>query len=156
MIAVAWVNNPKFFNKESLSMKKITSLTGIIVLAALLSTSAYAVNKETGTSNNPPNQQDFYEKTAPLRTTLAADQAEFNALMAGTNPDSKRIRALAENISRAQDELRNVASTYADQVMGSGGGHHMAMNGNGHNGQEPHMNGSVEGHMNNSYMGCCR
>ena len=134
-------------------MKKITSLTGIIVLAAMLSTSAYAVNKETSNTANPMDQQDFYEKTAPLRTTLAADQAEYNALMAGENPDPKRIRALAENISKAQDELRSVAGNYPDSTMGPGGGHHLAMNGNGHHGQEPHMNGSMGGHMNG---GGCR
>lgn len=137
-------------------MKKITSLAGIIVLAALISTSAYAVNKEITNTANPANQQDFNEKTAPLRTTLAADQAEFNALMAGTNPDPQRIRALAENISKAQDELRSVAGNYAGSMMGPGAGHHLAMNGNGHHGQEPHMNGSMEGHMDNSYMGGCR
>ena len=137
-------------------MKKITSLTGIIVLAALISTSAYAVNKNTSDTANPTNQQDFYEKTAALRATLAADQAEYNALMAGNNPDPKRIRTLAENISKAQDELRSVAGNYTGSMMGPGGGHHLAMNGNGHNGQEPHMNGSRGGHMNGSYgSGCC-
>ena len=110
-------------------MKKFFSLAGIVALTAIISTGAYAGNKET---TNPPNtvdqQQSFYDNTAILRATLAADQAELDALMVGDNPDPKRARALSESISKSQDELRRQAGSYATPKMGHGGSH-MAMNG---------------------------
>lgn len=134
-------------------MKRLASFAGIVALAAMISTSAYAVNKETsGTTKS----QDFYEKTAPLRTALAADQAEFNALMAGTNPDPQRVRALAEKMTKAQDELRSIAGAYVDPLVEVGNGHHVAMHGGGHSIQEPHMNGAMDGYVNNQHMGGCR
>lgn len=122
-------------------MKKFFSLAGIVALTAIISTGAYAGNKETTTPPNPVDQQQsFYDNTATLRATLAADQAELDALMVGDNPDPKRARALSESISKSQDELRRQAGSYATPKMGHGGSH-MAMNGYDHKGQDPHMNG---------------
>lgn len=121
-------------------MKKIFSLAGIVALAAIISTGAYAGNTGTANPANPNDQQAFYDNTTTLRASLAADQAELNALMVGGNPDPKRVRALSENISKSQDELRRQAGSYAAPMMGHGGSH-MAMNGYDHNGQDPHMNG---------------
>ena len=127
-------------------MKKILSLAGIIALAAIVSTSAYAGNTGTGNPANPMDQQAYYDNTAALRASLAADQAELNALMKGNNPDPKRARALSESISKSQDELRRQAGSYAAPMMGHGGSH-MSMNGYDHNGQDPHMYGYMNGCM---------
>jgi len=127
-------------------MKRILSLAGIMVLAAIVSTSSYAGNTGTGNSANPTDQQAYYDNTAALRASLAADQAELNALMMGNNPEPKRARALSENISKSQDELRRQAGSFTAPMMGHGGSH-MAMNGYDHNGQNPHMYGYMNGCM---------
>lgn len=125
-------------------MKKIFPLAGIMIAAAIISTSAFAVNNAPGNSTNPMDQQEFYDKTAPFRASLAADQAELNALMVGDNPDVKRIRALSESISKSQDELRRLAGNYGASIFEHGGAH-MGMNcyqgGQGH-----HTNGQMNGH----------
>jgi Spy/CpxP family protein refolding chaperone len=69
-----------------------------------------------GGYNNNVSQQ-FLDETQDLQTRLAADQVELNALMAGTNPDSKRVRALSESIATAQIELEKKYRT-----SGNGGG----------------------------------
>ena len=53
--------------------------------------------------------QNFQKETTDLRAGLAADMAEMNALMAGTNPDAKRVRALSESISAKQSQLAEIA-----------------------------------------------
>lgn len=111
-------------------MKKILSLAGIIALAAIVSTSAHAGNTGTGNPINPMDRQAFYDSTAALRASLAADQAELNALMSGNNPDPKRARALSESISKSQDELMRQAGSQAPMMGYSGS--HMGMN-NAHN-----------------------
>ena len=127
-------------------MKKILSLAGIMVTAAILSTSAFAVNNDAGNSTDSTNQQEFYDKTAPLRASLAADRAELNALMMGDNPDVKRIRALSESLSKSQDELRRLAGNYNPSMFGHGGTY-MGMN-CGQGGQGPHhMSGQMNGHV---------
>lgn len=125
-------------------MKKILSLTGIIALAAIVSSNAFAANLGTSNSTNPTNEQVLYDNTAPLRTSLAADQAELDALMAGNNPDPKRARTLAENISKSGDELRR---QYGNQMASmTNNGHHMGRN-YGHNGEGYHMAGNMNGNM---------
>ena len=69
-----------------------------------------------GGYNNGVSQQ-FLDETKDLQTRLAADQVELNAIMAGTNPDSKRVRELSENIATAQIDLENKYRT-----SGYGGG----------------------------------
>lgn len=86
------------------------------------------------------DQQSFFDNTAALRASLAADQAELHALMMSNDPDPKRVRALSETISKSQDELRRQSGGYP--VMMGPGGSYMAMN-YGRN----HMNGYVGGCM---------
>jgi hypothetical protein len=135
-------------------MNKILSLAGIIALTAIISTSAYAGNTGTGNPGKTMDQQTVYDNSAELRATLAADQAELNALMMGSNPDPKRVRTLSENISKSQDELRRQTGGYTTPMMDHGSSH-MGMNCTYHNGQPLHMNGSMGGHMNGQMGGCC-
>jgi zinc resistance-associated protein len=44
----------------------------------------------------------FLDETKEIRVQLAADNAELNALMAGQNPDSKRVRELTASIATNQ------------------------------------------------------
>lgn len=66
----------------------------------------------TDSRNNFDNEayQSFQKETAAIRSSMAADQAELNAIMAGSNPDPKRARALAESISAKQNQLAEAAS----------------------------------------------
>lgn len=126
-------------------MKKILSFAGIMVMAAIISTSAFAVNNDTGNSTEPMDQQEFFDKTATLRASLAADQAELNALMMGDTPDVKRIRSLSESISKSKDELRRLAGNYGPSMFGHGGaymGINCCQGGQGHQ-----MNGHMNEHM---------
>ena len=113
-------------------MKKIISLTGIIAMAALTSTTGYAAKDTTAAAGT--EQQAAYDNTAGLRSSLAADQVELNALMLNDNPDPKRARELAANISKTEDELGRLLGTggYMGRGCGVGYGHHMAQNMNGH------------------------
>ena len=63
--------------------------------------------------------QSFTNDTQALRSSIAADRAELNALMANANPDAKRARALSEQISKSENELRTKAQQY--NVSGIGG-----------------------------------
>ena len=121
-------------------MKKILSLTGIIALAAIISSNAFAENPGTGKSTNPTNQQALYDKPATLRTSLAADRAELDALMAGNNPDPKRARALAENISKSENELSRQLGNHVASMTNND--HHAGRN-HGHNGNGNHMAGCM-------------
>jgi zinc resistance-associated protein len=56
--------------------------------------------------------QGFYDKTAQLRQDLAAKQGEYNALLATSNPDSKRAAELSREISVLHDQLRTQARSY--------------------------------------------
>ncbi len=57
-------------------MKKILSITGIMVMAAIVSTSAFAGNVGSGDSTNT---------ATTMSATLPTDQAELNAVHSGRN-----------------------------------------------------------------------
>ena len=122
--------------------KAITAVTAIFVVG-FFAASAYAWGCGYGSggsmrgNGNQVNNQSavsqedmdaFYKDTQALRTSLMADRAELNALMAGSNPDPKRARALSENISKTQNEMRAKARQYnipcpiGGQGCGQGGG----------------------------------
>ncbi len=52
------------------------------------------------------NYQGFFDNTAQLRQDLAAKQAEYNVLMAKSNPDPKRAAELSKQITSLHDQLR--------------------------------------------------
>jgi len=126
--------------------KTITAVTAIFIVG-FFAVSAYAwgcgygsgtgmrghgkgVNNQSAV-NPAVNQEDldaFFKETQALRTSLLADRAELNALMAGTNPDPQKARALSENISKTRSELRakaqqhNISGPMGGLGYGPGGG----------------------------------
>jgi len=123
--------------------KTITAVTAIFIVG-FFAVSAYAWGCGYGSGtgmrgygkqfNNQPavNQEDldaFFKDTQALRASIAADRAELNALMAGTNPDPQKARTLSENISKTQNELRakaqqyNISGPMGGQGYGPGGGY---------------------------------
>lgn len=116
-------------------MKKTITAVTTIFIVGFFAVSAYAWGCGYGSGpgnrgygnrlNNQPavNQEDldaFYKDTQALRTSLNADRAELNALMAGPNPDPKKARALSENISKTQNTLREKAQQH--NISGPMGG----------------------------------
>jgi Spy/CpxP family protein refolding chaperone len=116
-------------------MKKVITAVTTIFIVGFFAVSAYAWgcgygpgagNRGYGNRFNNQsavNQEDldtFYKDTQALRTSLSADRAELNALMAGQNPDPKKARALSENISKTQSELRAKAQQH--NISGPMGG----------------------------------
>ena len=101
-------------------MKRTIITSAMILLTVLLASGVYAWNcggmYSNGMYSNGYNEtgysQSFYNDTASLRSSMAADRAELNALMLGANPDPARARVLSEKISKAADELRLKAQKY--------------------------------------------
>lgn len=132
-------------------MKKITSVTAMLALAALLSSGAYAATASETTPTTNTNQQTFFDQTATLRANLAADRAELHALIAAKSQDTKRIRTLSENISKSEDELRLQARKNNVPLMGPGS-MHLGMNCDSTGMMGKHMQGEM-GHDMNGTMG---
>ncbi len=118
--------------------KAITAVTAIFIMG-FFTVSAYAWGGGCGAGgrmngngyNNQAaaNQGDyasFYKDTQALRVSISGDRAELNALMAGPNPDPKKARTLAENITKTQAQIRAKALEYNVSGPMSGG------RGNGH------------------------
>jgi Spy/CpxP family protein refolding chaperone len=107
-------------------MKKVTITISTILMISFLAASAYAWmwggvhgnGYNNGAGFNNATYQSFTNDTQVLRSSIAADRAELNELMAGSNPDSKRARALSEKISRSENELRAKAQEYNVRGMG--------------------------------------
>jgi len=132
-------------------MKKITSVTAMLALAALLSSGAFAATTTETTPTTNTNQQTFFDQTATLRANLAADRAELQALNAAKSQDTKRIRTLSENISKSEDELRVQARKNNVPLMGPGS-MHLGMNCDSTGMMGKHMQGKM-GHDMNGTMG---
>ena len=78
--------------------KNVVALT--LVLAVSMSLAAVH-GFARGWSADPagdPAFTKFLEETADIRKEIALDRAELNALMAGENPDAKRVRELSASI----------------------------------------------------------
>jgi hypothetical protein len=119
-------------------MKKVIITISTILTICFLTASAYAwdFGGISGSRNynnmgyNNVNYQSFMAETQALRSSIAADRAELNALMSGSNPDSKRARILSEQISRSENELRLKAQQKnipGMGMMGYGQGQNMGM-----------------------------
>jgi zinc resistance-associated protein len=67
--------------------------------------------------------QGFLDNTAQLRQDLAAKQAEYNVLMAKSNPDPKRAAELSRQITSLHDQLRAQARSYNMPVPRGNYGH---------------------------------
>jgi Spy/CpxP family protein refolding chaperone len=126
-------------------------LITVIVAAAILvgvsgmSASAWSHGPMMGMGNGMmngsgatvENNQKFLADTKGMRIQIAADQAELNALMAGPNPDSARVRELAESMAENQIAIQDMSGSYG---YGSGHMNRMRMGG--------------RGMMNSGYGGC--
>ncbi|MFT5702329.1 MAG: Spy/CpxP family protein refolding chaperone [Desulforhopalus sp.] len=85
--------------------------------------------------------QKFLDETKGVRLAIAADQTELAAIVAGPNPDSKRVRELSKNIATNQLALEDKSRGYG---YGSGSGRM----------HENHMRGP--GMMNDGHYNGCR
>ncbi len=90
-----------------------------------------------GSGATVEENQKFQADTKGIRIQIAADQAELNAVMAGPNSDSARVRELAESIAKNQIAIQDMSDSY-----GNGNGHMNRM----------HMGGP--GMMNGGNGGC--
>lgn len=112
-------------------MKKVITAITATLIVGFFAASAYAwgcgkgygggmrgrgYNNQAAYDNKA--YQTFLSETQTLRTSISADRAEFNALMAGTNPDPQKARALSEKISKSENELRAKAQEH--NVAGTG------------------------------------
>jgi Spy/CpxP family protein refolding chaperone len=117
-------------------------LITVIVAAAILvgvsgiSASAWSHGPMMGMGNGMmngsgatvENNQKFLADTKGMRIQIAADQAELNALMAGPNPDSARVRELAESMAENQIAIQDMSGS---NVHRSGQMNRMHMRGPG-------------------------
>jgi Spy/CpxP family protein refolding chaperone len=94
--------------------------------------SGHGVMHVSGTTD--AENQEFLNETKEARIKIATDQIELNALMAGQNPDGKRVRELAEKIATNQLVLEEKAraSGYADGRMHGNHTQDTAMMNGGH------------------------
>lgn len=87
----------------------------------------------SGAAYNNADYQAFMKETADLRSTIAADRAELNALMANGNPDPERVRSLTRSISDKENTLADMARTNNVGYTGRGYGNGWNCGINGHN-----------------------
>lgn len=95
-----------------------------------------AGNHMTGYSdgaNDSSGYQKFLKESESLRSGLAMDRTELDAIMISPEPDSTRARTLAGDISDKEIQLAQIARN--NKVRGSNYGHDNALNGgiSGHN-----------------------
>ncbi|WP_180137690.1 Spy/CpxP family protein refolding chaperone [Desulfoluna butyratoxydans] len=117
-------------------MKKVITAVAATLLIGFFAASAYAWGcgghgygggmhgngyyNQSGDTNGA--YTSFMNDTQTLRSSISANRAELNALMAGTNPDPKKARALSEKISQSESELRAKAQQHnIARGMGSWG-----------------------------------
>lgn len=133
-------------------MKNFFMTISIVLIVGFLAASAYAwgcgrmygsghnngmygMGNYNGTGYNNDAYQSFNNDTQALRSSIAADRTELNALMAGTNPDPKQARELSERISKSEIELRSKAQEYnvpSRGMMGYGQGWNCGIDGHNH------------------------
>lgn len=127
----------------------IKTVTGVAIIALVMAAaSAFAVGgygpgggygmgcRGGGYSANAnvsdADYKKFLDESAPLRKTIAVDRAELDALMAGKEPDAKRVRELTASIVDSQEKVAEMARAANIDGPGCGG---MSCNGsNGPNG----------------------
>jgi hypothetical protein len=117
--------------------KGIKTLIGVAVIGLMLSAvSAFAVGYGPGGgcggmrgwgggSSDSANVSDadykkFIDETSVLRKSIAVDRAELDALMAGKEPDAKRVRELTATIVDNQEKVAEIAR--AANISGPGAG----------------------------------
>ena len=74
-------------------------------------------------ADNDADYQKFMEQTVDIRKAIAGDRAELNAIMAGANPDPKRVRELTEIMLTNQEKMVEMAkAANIDAPIGRGFG----------------------------------
>jgi hypothetical protein len=122
-------------------MKKFVMALAVVSVVSLVSVNAMAwgINGCPGNGYGPGYNatqvdqkayQEFADSTADLRAAIHADRAEMAAIMAGQNPDAKRVRALTENIEKNATAVQAKAKElglpqYGGMGYGMGPGHGM-------------------------------
>ena len=116
-------------------MKKLITITGILVLTAIIAYPVFAWGPRWGGMHGgmgywghgpgycwggraaygtlTPDQQtklnklqqDFFNETAKLRSELWAKHAELNALLSSPNPDAQKVKELQAQINSLRDQL---------------------------------------------------
>ncbi|RLB19988.1 MAG: hypothetical protein DRG71_10420 [Deltaproteobacteria bacterium] len=116
-------------------MKKLITITGILVLTAVIAYPVFAwgpkwggMHRGMGYRGHGPGycwqgtpaygaltpeqqtkldklQQDFYNETAKLRSELWAKRGELNALLSSPNPDEQRVKELQAQINELRNQL---------------------------------------------------
>ncbi|MCL7487014.1 MAG: hypothetical protein M8357_02425 [Desulfobulbaceae bacterium] len=91
-------------------MKKIVVVLTLVlaVSMSLVAVHVYARGWSADPGNDPVFTK-FLDETADIRKEIALDRAELNALMAGENPDAKRVRELTASIAGNQEKLAEIA-----------------------------------------------
>ena len=115
--------------------KGMKTVLGVVVITfAIAAGSAYAVGYGPGGGGcgmrgwgggpavnvSDADHKKFMDETAPLRKTIAVDRAELDALMAGKDPDAKRVRELTASIVDNQEKVAQIAR--AANISGPGAG----------------------------------
>ena len=106
-------------------MKKVITAIAATLIVGFFAASAYAWGCGYGygggmygngyynqSGYNNGTYQTFMNETQALRSSISADRAELNALMAGGSPDPQKARALSEKISKSENELRSKVQRY--------------------------------------------
>ncbi|XXJ19320.1 zinc resistance protein [Desulfovibrio caledoniensis] len=121
-------------------MKKFVMALAVVSVVSLVSVNAMAWGMHGWQGNgvgpgyasqvDPKVHQEFVDSTADLRAAIRADRAEIAAIMAGQNPDAKRVRALTENIEKNATAVQAKAKElglpqYGGMGYGMGPGHGM-------------------------------
>lgn len=101
-------------------MKKFVMAFAVVAVVALFSANAMAWGMHGWQGNgcgrgytsqvDQKAYQDFLSATSDLRASVRADRAEIAAIMAGQNPDAKRVRTLTENIDKNAAAIQDKAT----------------------------------------------
>jgi hypothetical protein len=96
-------------------MKKSIIVLTVVLTMGLGLSSAYAWYcggpgaGPRGWNQGAEAYKKFLEETAQIRKSLAVDRAELNAVMAGPNPDPKKVAELTGRIVDNQEALAEIA-----------------------------------------------
>ncbi len=128
-------------------MKKIFQCTALALVIGLFAAQAFAYRGDGGCYgrgyNAPPVSEEqaaqfeaFREATQDLRDKLYVDHMEMRALMGSQNPDTAKVRALAESIVATRNQIAAKAKELGIEAgpgcgFGFPGGRHHGPRGNG-------------------------
>lgn len=89
--------------------KSIVALTMVMAVSMSLAAAGVFARGWNADPASDPVFTKFLEETVDIRKAIAIDRAELNALMAGENPDAKRVRELSTTLADNQEKLSEIA-----------------------------------------------